>query len=376
MAMAIYGMGVVLAPAVGPVLGGWLTYFYGWPWIFFINVPVSIAGIFMVAAFVHDPHYLRRGIRKIDWLGIILLTVSLTFMQIVMERGQNENWFESNLIVLGTATCIASLIGLVYWELKIPEPVINFRILGNLSLTLGCAIVLIFGIALFGTTFILPQFTQELLGYPAFQSGLVLAPRAFMLLIFMPIVGRLYNHVDARVLAMIGVGITCWSYYDLSGLTLTTGFWNLVPMLLIMGAGMPFVFVTLSTLALASVSRSDMTDATSMYTLARRVGGNIGYALAATIVARGQQIHRSYLVEHVNPFNPAYAEYSRIASKALGHMGLNAHAMQHAVQFLTDRIVNMQSTMLAYNDVSWIFGLLFLSTIPLVLLLPGRSALK
>jgi DHA2 family multidrug resistance protein len=376
MAMAIFGMGVVLAPALGPIVGGWLTDNYGWPWIFFINVPVSIAGIFMVGAFVHDPHYLRRGVRNVDWLGIALLAVSLTTMQIVLERGQSENWFDSRLIVLGTVICVAAFIGLVYWELKIPEPVVNFRILRNFHLTLGCAIGLIFGLALFGTTFILPQFTQELLGYPAFQAGLALAPRAFMLLIFMPIVGRLYNHVDARVLAMIGVGITCWSYYDLSGLTLTTGFWNLVPMLLIMGAGMPFVFVTLSTLALASVSRSDMTDATSMYTLARRVGGNIGYALAATIVSRGQQIHRSYMVEHVNPFSPAYAEYSRIASKALGHMGLNPQAMQHAVQLLIDRIVYMQSTMLAYNDVSWVFGLLFLSTIPMVLLLPGRAALK
>ncbi len=376
MAMAIYGMGVVLAPAVGPVLGGWLTDFYGWPWIFFINVPVSIVGIFMVAAFVHDPHYLRRGIRKIDWIGIILLTVSLTFMQIVMERGQNENWFESNLIVLETATCVASLIGLVYWELKIPEPVINFRILGNLSLTLGCAIVLIFGIALFGTTFILPQFTQELLGYPAFQSGLVLAPRAFMLMISMPIVGRLYNHVDARVLTLFGVGVTFLAYYGLSGLSLAAGYWNLVPMLLILGTGMPFIFVTLSTVSLSSVSRPDMTDATSMYTLANRVGGNIGYALAATIVARGVQIHHSCLVEHVNPFGPAYAEYSRIAAKAMGHLGLNAQALGHAVLFLSDRIVNIQSTMLAYNDVSWAFALMFLSTIPFVLLLPGRSALK
>ncbi len=297
-------------------------------------------------------------------------------MQIVMERGQNENWFESHMIVMGTILCAASLIALVYWELKIPEPIVNFRILRNLSLALGSVIVLIFGIALFGTTFILPQFTQELLGYPAFQSGLVLAPRAIMLMISMPIVGRLYNHVDARVLALFGVGVTFWAYYDLAGLSLAAGFWNLVPMLLILGTGMPFIFVTLSTVSLSSVPRPDMTDATSMYTLANRIGGNIGYALAATIVARSQQVHRSYLVEHVNPFSPAYAEYSRIASSALGHMGLNAQAMQHAVQLLIDRLVYMQSTMLAYNDVSWVFGLLFLSTIPMVLMLPGRAALK
>ncbi|MGC8736311.1 MAG: MFS transporter [Dissulfurimicrobium sp.] len=224
----------------------------------------------------------------------------------------------------------------------------------------------------------LPQFTQDLLEYPAFQAGLVIAPRAFMLLLFMPIVGRLYNHIDARVLVIFGVGITFWSYYDLAGLSLAAGFWNLVPTLLIMGIGMPFVFVPLSTLSLSTVPSPDMTDATGLYTLARRVGGNIGYALAATMVDRGQQIHRSYLVDHVNPFNMPYAEYNRIAGTALRHAGLNTQGVQHTIYALTNRIVDMQSTMLTYNDISWVFGLLFLSIIPLVLLLarayrPGQQ---
>jgi DHA2 family multidrug resistance protein len=376
MAMAVFGMGVVLAPAIGPIVGGWLTDNYGWPWIFFINIPVSIIGIFMVGAFVHDPSYLRRGVRTIDWLGISLLAVTLTTMQVVLERGQSENWFDSRLIAFGTVIGAAALIALIYWELKVTEPVINFRILRNLPLTLGSAMGIIFGIALFGTTFILPQFTQDLLGYPAFEAGLVLAPRAFMLMLCMPLVGRLYNIVDARILVLAGVGITFWSYYDLAGLSLAAGFWNLVPTLLIMGIGMPFMFVTLSTLSLGTVPRPDMTDAASLYTLARRIGGNIGYALAATMVARGQQIHRAYLVEHVNPFDANYSEFSRSAANLMGQAGPTVQAMQHAVVALADRMVNMQATMQAYNDVSWLFGLLFLSTIPLVLLLPGRSALE
>jgi len=375
MAMAVFGMGVVLAPALGPIVGGWLTDNYGWPWIFYINIPVSIIGIFMVGAFVHDPSYLRRGVRKVDWLGISLLAIALTTMQIVLERGQSENWFDSRLISFGTFVCVAALIALIYWELKVAEPVINFRILRNLPLTLGSAMGIIFGIALFGTTFILPQFTQDLLGYPAFQAGLVLAPRAFMLMLFMPVVGRLYNHVDARILVLAGVGITFWSYYDLAQLSLAAGFWNLVPTLLIMGIGLPFMFVTLSTLSLGTVPRPDMTDAASLYTLARRIGGNIGYALAATVVARGQQIHRAYLVEHVNPFNPNFSEFSRSVTHFMTQAGLKAQATQHAVLALADRMVRMQAAMQAYNDVSWLFGLLFLSTIPLVLLLPGRSVL-
>ena len=296
MAMALWAMGVVLAPAIGPILGGWLTDRYGWPWIFYINVPVSIAGIFMVASFVHDPSYLRRGVKKIDWLGIVLLAVALTTTQIVMERGQQENWFDSNMIRLGTVACVASFTGLIYWEMKTSEPVVNFRILRNLPLSLGAFMGVIFGIALFGTTFILPQFTQALLGYPAFEAGLILAPRGMMLMVCMPVVGRLYRHLDARVLVVFGILVTCWSYYDLARLSLAAGFWDLVPTLLIMGIGMPFMFVTLSTLSLSTIPRADMTDASSLYTLARRIGGNIGYALVATLVARGQQIHRVQLV--------------------------------------------------------------------------------
>jgi DHA2 family multidrug resistance protein len=197
-----------------------------------------------------------------------------------------------------------------------------------------------------------------------------------MLMIAMPIAGRLYNHFDAKVLTLFGVAVTFWAYYNLSCLTLTAGFWNLVPILFTLGAGMPFIFVTLSTVALSAVPKSDMTDATSMYTLANRIGGNIGYAVAATIVARSQQIHRTYLVAHINPFNPAYVEYARIATKAMGSLGLKAQAMENAVNLLTEKIIYMQSTMLAYNDVSRLFGLMFLSTIPFVMLLPPRSRLR
>ena len=374
MAMALWGMGVVLAPAIGPILGGWLTDRYGWPWIFYINVPVSIVGIFMVASFVYDPQYLRRGVRKVDWLGIVLLAVALTSMQIVLERGQQENWFDSNMIRLGAGVCAASFLGLIYREMKIGEPVVNFRILRNLALSLGSFMGVIFGIALFGTTFILPQFTQQLLGYPAFEAGLILAPRAAMLLICMPIVGRLYRHLNARVLVVFGISVTCWSYYDLSRLSLEAGFWNLVPTLLIMGIGMPFMFVTLSTLSLSTISRADMTDASSLYTLARRIGGNIGYALVATLVARGQQIHRVQLVAHVTPYNANLAEFQRQAARLLDHAGLNPAALHHTGQALLNFLVNRQASMMAYNDVSWILGLLFLATIPLALLLPSRRS--
>ena len=373
MAMAMYGMGVVLAPAVGPILGGWLTDHYGWAWIFYINVPVSIVGMFMVATFVHDPSYLRRGVKSIDWFGIGLLAVALTTMQVVLERGQEKNWFESNWIIFGIAVCLVSAVVLVLWELRIEEPVINLRILRNMPLTVGSSMIVIFGIALFGTTFILPQFTQKLLGYPAFEAGLVLAPRAMMLLLIMPVVGRLYGRVNARVLMLIGILIVCWSYYDLAHLSLEAGFWDLVPMLLVMGVGMPFMFVTLSTVSLSTVSKQDMTEASSIFTLARRVGGNVGYAFVATLVARGAQIHRTYLVSHISLFNPNYMEFRRRIAGLLTYAGVTPSLAETSGNALIDSVVNRHAIMLAYNDVSRIFGVLFLVTIPLVFLLPGRT---
>lgn len=372
MAMAVYGMGVVLAPAAGPILGGWLTDQYGWPWIFYINVPISVVGMLFVGAFVKDPLYLRRGIQAIDWLGIALLAVGLTGLQVVLERGQQENWFESAWIVGATAATAASLTAMVFWELRAREPVVNFRILRNVPLSVGSSMGLIFGLALFGSTFILPQFTQDLLGYPALQAGLVLAPRAVTLFLFMPIAGWLYKYVDPRLLVLGGLMLIFWSFYDLAHLSLGVGFWNLVPMLLIMGAGMPFMFVTISTVSLSTLPREVMTEASSLYTLARRVGGNIGYALAATIVAQRSQFHHVQLAAHISPLNPAYQHFDAALTASLAHAGLDPASARQAAVAAANTMVNRQSTMLAYNDVSWVLGMMFLAIIPLILLFPGR----
>jgi DHA2 family multidrug resistance protein len=373
MAMALHGMGVMLAPAIGPILGGWLTDRYGWPWIFYINVPVSIVGIFMVLSFVHDPAYLRRGVKKIDWVGIGMLAVALTSMQIVLERGHQENWLDSNMIRAGVAVCGASLLGLIGYELKIREPVVNLRILRNLPLSLGSVMGIVSGIALFGTTFILPQFTQDLLGYPAVDAGLILGPRAIMLLVCLPVAGRLYKYLDARVLVTIGILITYWSYHGLARLSLAAGFWNLVPILVIMGIGMPFMFVAMSTVSLSTIPRAQMTDASGLITLARRIGGNIGYAVVASLVARGRQVHRIQLMAQITAYNTNLTDFQHRAANLFARAGLNPGAVQHAGYALLNRLVGRQATMMAYNDVSRIFGWLFLITIPLALMLPSRK---
>jgi DHA2 family multidrug resistance protein len=354
------------------VLGGWLTDHFGWPWIFYVNIPVCLLGMFLVGLFVQDPPYLRRGVRRVDWPGIALLTVGLTSLQVFLERGERENWFESGAIVAAAVVTGVALTVLVLWELRTSEPVVNFRILRNVPLTIGSAMGLVFGVALFGSTFVLPQFTQELLGYSAYDSGMVLMPRAVMLFLIMPLVGRLYTKVDSRLLVAIGLVVMGMSFYDLAHLSLDAGFWTFVPMLLLMGAGMPFMFVTLSTVSLSTVRRSDMTDASSIYTLARRVGGNIGYALVATLIAHRQQFHRVRLTEHLTPFEPSVSAFREAAGAHLAAAGATAHAAGAGALGLLDGLVNRQATMMAYNDASIVLGLLLVLTIPLILLLPSR----
>jgi DHA2 family multidrug resistance protein len=373
MAMAMYGMGVVLAPAVGPVLGGWLIDHFGWPWIFYINVPVSALGMLMVTAFVQDPPYLRRGVTRTDWVGIGLLAVGLTSMQVVLERGNQENWFQSNWILAGTALAVASIVGLALWELRAKEPVVNVRLLRNVPLAASSAIGLVFGVALFGTTFILPQFTQTLLGYTAFTSGMVLMPRALAVLAMMPVAGFLYRYLDGRLLVLGGLLMMGIAYWQLAHLTLYISSWNLVRMLLVMGAGMPSIFVTLTAISLSGIPKADMTEASSIYTLARTVGGNIGYAVTATLVANSTQIHRAFLVQNISAANPVYLRFHAAATAGLAARGLDPVAAARAANALADGLLNRQAAMLAYNDTSLTMGILLAATLPLLLLLPGRA---
>lgn len=377
MAMAIFGMGIVLAPALGPIVGGWLIDHYGWPWIFYINIPVSLLGIWMILRFVHDPPYLKRGVKSTDWMGIFLLTLGLSGLQIVLERGQEMNWLDSSFIVAWTLVSALSLLTLVFWELFFTrEPIIDFHVLRNLPLALSSIVIFLFGIGLFGTTFILPQFTQSLLGYSAYQSGLTLLPRAFALFIFMPFVGRLYNYIDAKYLIITGILITCVSYKYLAHISLQVSFPNLVPILLLMGAGMGFIFVPLSTVSMSTVARENMTQAAGFYTLMQRVGGNLGYAITVTILQRRIQFHRVSLTQHITGTNP---QFQALFGKFLGFLHIHGYGPvdDRAVSFrLFDGIVRRQAAMLSYNDLSWIFMAMFLFTLIFVFLMPKNRGSK
>lgn len=374
MAMSLYGMGVVVAPAIGPVLGGWLTDTYGWPWIFYINVPFALVGIWMVSIFLEDPPYLRRGIERVDWGGILLLTIGLTGMQVVLERGQENDWFASNLILITSIITAGALVGLVVWELRRDEPVVDLRLLlHNAPLAAGSAIGILFGMALYGSTFLLPALLQTMLGYDAYDAGITLLPRALTLFLMMPLVGWLYNHIDPRLLIGLGILLIYWAFEGLAHLSIDVAYWNLVPILVVMGAGMSFQFVNLTTLSVSTVPREQMTGASSLYTLSRRVGGNIGYALLATVVARRSQFHRSHLVQNLTPTNPAFLSAQGYLERQLHRGGEPASTAGAHAMSLLDRLVDQQATLMAYNDAARFVGIIFLATLPLIFLFPRRK---
>ncbi len=373
MAMAIYSMGVVLAPGIGPVVGGWLVDTYGWQSVFYINVPFCIVGIAMVSAFVHDPPYLRRGLTRIDWGGIALLSVGLTATQVVLERGEEVDWFASNWIVLGTIAAAVALAWLLIRELRIDEPVVNFRLFRNIPLSVGSGMGGLVGFALFGSSFLLPQFTQQLLSYPAYQAGMVLMPRAVAMLIAMPIVGRLYNYVSPRILVGIALLLLIGGYSRLSHFTLYVGFWSFLPILVMTGCGMAASMVTLSTVTLSSMPRAEMTSAAGLYTLTRRVSGNIAYASLATIVARRTQYHRSVLVDTITDTNPILLSANRGFSGVLAGFGADATGSNRRSLAMVDAVVNRQSTMMAYNDCFALMVAMFVLATPLLLLLPRHG---
>ena len=372
MAMAIYSMGVVLAPAIGPVVGGWLVDHYGWRWVFYINVPFCIAGVMMVSAFVHDPPYLKRGVTRIDWGGIILMTVGLTAVQVVLERGQEVDWFSNNWIVAGSVIAALALTALVIRELRGDEPIIDLRLLRNGQLAVGCGLGGVVGFALYGGSFLLPQFTQDLLSYPAYRAGLVLMPRALAMMVAMPIIGRLYNYVSPRVLVGLGVILLATAYWKLCHLSLEVGFWSFTPILIMSGIGMGASMVTLSTVSLSTVPRPSMTGASSLYTLTRREAGNVAYAVLATLVARREQYHRSILVDYASPLNPIFRQAESGARSTLGE-SINPVGFRGRSLMMLNDTINRHATMLAYNDAFFTVVPMFLLLLPLLFLLPAQG---
>jgi DHA2 family multidrug resistance protein len=368
-AMGLFGMGAVVAPAIGPTLGGWLTDNYAWPWIFYINVPLGVLNVVLVSRFVHDPPYLKREKGAIDWLGLGCMTLGLGALQLLLEKGETEGWLDSSFIRALGFVALAGLGAFVWRELTARAPAVDLRLLRSPTFTSATAMGGILGIALNASLFLLPVFLQRLLGYPAVESGLALMPRSLAMLVLMPIGGFFYNRLGPRVLVGSGLVISGFSFWQLGHLAPNVGYWDIFFPQLWQGVGFSLIFVALSTAALAGVERERLTAASGLYNVVRQVCGSVGIAAAATLVSRGTVLYRSRLSEAITPANPALAPWLRAGEHATASLGGGALAASQRALALLDGYVTRQATVLAYNHVYQLITLSFLACLPLVLLL-------
>ena len=376
-AMGIFGLGVVLAPAFGPTLGGWLIDKYSWPWIFYINVPIGIINLMLVSRFVEDPPYLIRRKGDIDWLGLALMITGLGSLQLMLEEGQRNDWFQSGFIVRLTIVAFLGLTLFVWRELTTEHPAVNLRILRNVSFASATALGGILGIALNGSLFLLPLFLQNLLGYPAMKSGLALMPRSLAMAVIMPIGGRFYNKLGPRLLVGSGLLVTGYSFWDLSHLTSQVGFWDILWPQVWQGVGFSLIFVALSTAALATIPRPEVTAATGLYNVSRQVFGSVGIAVAATQLTSGITQYHSILAERAGQANASAIAWLQQATAAMMSRTGNDFATARAQALkLLDVMVTRQATVLSYNRVFVLVSMLFIIALPLVFLLKRGHAVE
>jgi MFS transporter, DHA2 family, multidrug resistance protein len=321
-AMAVFGLGIVVAPIIGPTLGGWITDNYSWRWIFYINVPVGALAVFMTKSFVEDPPYIRaQRPGRIDYVGFGLMAVGLASLQLILDKGQEEDWFSSPFITWATVFAVAALAAFVIWELRSDEPIVNLRILKNRNFAVGTMLIALMGVVLYGSIALLPLFLQTLLGYPATASGMAVSPRGFGSILSMLVVGRLVGRIDGRYLIMFGFSVLAFSTYMLAGLNLDIAMSNVVWPNIISGCAMGFIFVPLTTMAMGTLPNEQMGNASGVYNLMRNTGGSIGIAAVTTMLSRGAQAHQAAMSAHLTPYDPAFQQWLRQFGVAVGAVG-------------------------------------------------------
>jgi DHA2 family multidrug resistance protein len=377
-AMAAYGVGIVVAPVIGPTLGGWITDSYTWRWIFYINLPVGLMALFMANLYIEDPPYLRRTVRvAIDYLGFGLMALWLGSMQLVLDKGQEADWFGALWIRWVTALSAAAFIGFVWQELRTSEPIVQLRALANRNFSLGTTITTFYGFVLYGITALLPLFLQTLLGYPALDSGLAVSPRGLGSVVAMLLVGSLANRVDGRVLLSVGLAIFGYSTFALSRINLGIAMSSVAIPNFINGFGGGFVFVPLTTMTMGLLQKQEMGNAAGIYNLMRNIGGSVGIAALTAQLARRSQIHQTYLAGHLAPGSPAAMAAAQGLSSYLHVAGADPTTANYAALGVIYRSLQQQAAMLAYADNFRLLAILSIACIPLVLLLaPARRGEK
>lgn len=360
-AMAFYGMGIVVAPILGPILGGYITDNYDWRWVFFINLPVGVVAVMMSYLFVEDPPFLKQQrSSKVDYLGFLSLALWVGALQIMLDIGQREDWFSSALIIKLCVVFVVALMFFLNWELSTDEPVVELRVLKNRNFAVAAFMITVVGAVLYGSVTVLPLFLQNLLGYPAFDSGLAVAPRgvgAFCAMIF---IGPLLARFDGRIFVGMGFFLLGSSNIWLSHINTQIAITNITFPNILQGVSIGLIFVPLTTLANASLPVTQFGKASGIYNLMRNLGGGIGIALCTTFISRASQVYQNTLVANVSAYNPNYTQLGQ----TLGHMLPGMQGMG-----LTYGLVREQSAMLSYINLYIIMAWACYACIPLVFLL-------
>ncbi len=369
MAMAVFGMGVVFAPILGPVVGGWITDNWSWRWVFYINLPVGILAIFLAGILIHDPDYIRKAKLRIDYWGLILITLGLGCLQIVLDKGEREAWFDSNLIVLLTVITVVSLIVFTMVELRSKNPVVNLRVFRDRTFASGSAIMFMGFFSLFGGFVLLPLYAQTLMGYTAVWAGFVLGPGGIASLFIMPVAGILMRkRVSSRLLLAIGLATMAYALWLMSGLNLEADFFGIAWPRIVQGFGIGLFFVPLAASTYVNIPKEEMGNASGIFNLLRNLGGSFGVAVSSTLLSQRAQVHQTFLVEHVTPFSTTLRDYAMRILQLLPGQGQSPEQSPMLLAGIYREVLR-QANMLAFNDIFWLFAWFTAVLVPLTLLM-------
>jgi DHA2 family multidrug resistance protein len=372
LANALFGLGVVVGPTVGPTLGGWITDSYSWRWIFYVNLPIGVLAILMAMAFIPESKEVRK-VGAVDWTGIALLVLGVGSLQIVLERGESEDWFSTRYITILTGVALVALACFIWRELTTEHPVVDLRVLRDRSLAVGTVFTFILGFGLYASVFILPVFAQNLLGFTAMQTGLILLPGSLATAMMMPIVGKMLQRgVPPQLMNALGFLCFFGFTYMLSHSTLASDrhdfFWPLI----LRGIGLGLLFVPLTTMALSGLRGKDIPQGAGLTNMMRQLGGSFGIALITTYIQKRSWSHRVNLLSHVSIYDAAVRERLAAITGGLISGGSDPyHAQQQAYGALEGAVVQ-QTFLLTYMDAFRIVGIFFLCCIPLLLLFKRR----
>ncbi len=373
-AMGFWGLGVVTAPILGPVLGGWLTDNYSWRWVFYINLPVGLLSILMTRLFIFDPAYIRRSSARIDYWGIGLLAVWIGTLQVILDKGQEEDWFASNFITtLSLISAVAFILFLIY-EIRVRIPVVNLRIFKVRTYSAGVFLMTMLGFVLYGSLVLLPLFLQTLLGYPSLQAGIAMAPRGFGSFLAMPIIGIITSKFDPRKLLGIGLVTGSGTLFWLSRLNLNAGYWDIFWPQFIQGISFGLLFVPLTTITMDPIPKEQIGNAASIFNLMRNLGGSIGIAAATTILARREQMYINLLGGHVNPYNPQSQMMMQEIQGRIASNGSDLFTAERQALGVLFNMVQRQASMLSFNEMFSLMAIIFLAVIPFLLLMRRPKA--